>query len=438
MDMLNDFINDQKLSKSLTRRNMSPGKGRLIRERSHLSDMGDDTRIKEAPPTARLRPKKPRAPTLSQASTKATEKREASTKATEMRETSASVKDKTGKVKTGVKDNIRAARKNVQDKMNSIKSMSMCDKIITFCTPFKKLEGWIRNSLRFLTQYIHKIDNQGGWVAMPFNFSSLIILIYIFFISMFAILKKFGWPVMEMKNMLSLNILFWLCSIYKFVLGLVLIIVSYLAVPRLFSAFNRTFSDNLTEILINVIYLLPWLYILLGFIIGNGLVMGLYKIACDNKKLNLAGFAHWPDNIMTAVLFVCLILLILIRIIDCDPGIITYKIFIVISISYFIYRAFILIIEYIVSQNLLFLLGEASNEDCKDEDYADEKDAAWNDIINSFIAIIIWPLIFGILVLQGLPMGSATNSWIIATINTTRKRLYDAMDFKLTKVTKKF
>lgn len=251
--------------------------------------------------------------------------------------------------------------------------------------------------------------------TMPINIVSLIILVFILLIMFFKLLSYILNGVGLDVNMNPLHwipgktVFYWIASFYKLILNLSMLVAILFGMARIYKSMTEG-SDSLYALIVMTGSSSSWVYLLLGFIFGNGLVMGLYKMVCKPNYPNLSGIVNIVNGILGIIIVCCICLMILFRLLGCDDTIIIHKVLLIGSISYFIYQALLYGSEYIISENLYYLLGDADVElsDCNKED--DDESSNVKIWINRILAILIWPIIVGVIVLQGLPQLMSVNS----------------------------
>lgn len=290
----------------------------------------------------------------------------------------------------------------------------ICNIITKILGPLERILGKLGG---LISKFDSKIAGISTYTTMPINIFTILVLLFIIILLIVKLIIKFlNWFGIHFDtNVLnwlpSKNMFYWTASLYKFILNIFLVAAIVLGVPKLMKASK---ADSLYLILVNMFTTSKWIYVILGLIIGNGLIMGLYKLVCDNSKTNLAGFVTFADLIFKILGFICLIIMFLLRMLKCDSMFSVHKVLIVGIICYFLLQVLIVIAEYVISENLYFLLGlqEAYIEDCRKEDEEDDKYATLKYLLHMLLTLLLWPLIIGIVVLQGLPPLATINSQI--------------------------
>lgn len=307
--------------------------------------------------------------------------------------------------------NLRGKIKQRQHKTNREAENTGCN-LRPVLNVLNKIEKSISKASLFIDSYIPKILKNFPYLLYGINFIFFIVVIFILvllIVNFIAyILSFFGIYFSPLSWIPSGNIFYWLLSIFKLILNILLLTCVIFGLPSLLKAFNkRQNSDSLFLTIVIAILSVPWLFMLIGLIIGNGLLTGLYKRVCENKKTNVANFVYTIDFFLLIILVVSLVFQFLLRFLNCSSSLYIHKVLMISSLIYFIYRLIAYVIEKIVSESLFFLLGDEveSNEDCYKEQKEENKSLdALKKVLMSLLSLFLWPLIFGLVIIQSAPL----------------------------------
>ena len=285
-----------------------------------------------------------------------------------------------------------------------------------------RIEGFLARILNKIVIAESAIARVLTMPAMVLNIFSLLILVFILILMICAFFTKFlRWFGLDVTLdpldwIPGRPIFFWIASIYRFAVNMSVLVAIFFGMAKIYEPMTKG-ADTLYTLFINILASLPWVYVFLGFIIGNGLVMGLYKMICKPNHTNLASFINIVDGSLYSIIIFAMFLMVFFRIVGCDSSITIHKVLLIGSLTYFIFKVFIFGSEYVISENLFYLLGnvdKASKTDCYATDDDDDDDNKNNVLlwVNRFLAVFIWPAIIGILLLQALPIAIAINGTI--------------------------